>query len=80
MQTSYSLLPGRAFAGLIAALNPKRISTFNNPVDRMIFGQGAVRVTSDDNGCKRPAGSGDVVLGAVVRDQSKEQDGVYKVT
>jgi hypothetical protein len=67
-QTVYNTLPHRAVAGMLADLNPKRVSTFNNPTDAMVMGQFAARVTSDDNGCKKPAASGDVILGVVMRD------------
>lgn len=72
MQTSYKYLQDRAIAGKIEGMFPKRIATFNNPVDTMYFGQMAARVASDDNGCKLPATSGAVILGLVVRDPAQE--------
>jgi len=68
MQTAYNYLPNRNVAGLIQGLNPTRILTFENPVDTMIFGQFAARYAGQDDGCKQPSASGDVILGVVMRD------------
>lgn len=75
-QTSYGMSQDVAVAGLPASASGAavNIQTYNNPVDIVRFGHAVAKVTGDENGIEQPDGSGSVIVGVVVRDQSLEYD------
>jgi hypothetical protein len=80
-QTAYDGYMDEAIKGQPADGNDPNndIVTYNNPVDRIMFGLGLAKVSGDDNGCEIPSGGGFDFIGCAVRGMNVPSYDYYEV-